>query len=233
MKPALEFAGIWKTFDHGLSVLRNLTFSLMRREVAILVGENGAGKSTAFEIASGTYRPDRGDVFIHGRLVNGHGPERLVSLGVLRMRQTPTPFESLTLEDAVLIGKSPLLYSRFLPWPFRARRRALWDEVRTQAAPLFRVCPFLSVPQTPTSELSYGQQRVVDFLRVYVACGARSVLLLDEPFAGIQPGVADVMWQMLQRTVASGAGVLLIEHEHHAANFEGLRRMHLRDGRIQ
>ncbi len=233
MKPALEFVQVWKGFGHGFSVLRSLTFSLRCGEVAILVGENGAGKTTAFEIASGTYRPDLGKVFVQGRLVNRQSPERLVRLGLLRMRQTPTPFGSLSIKDAVLVGKSPSLYSRFLPWPCHARRRELWNEVRSQAAPLFQVCTFLNDAEVPTSELSDGQQRVVDFLRIYAACSASSVLLLDEPFAGIQAGVADVMWQMVQGAAGFGAGVLLIEHEHEAPRFEGVRRMHLRDGMIQ
>lgn len=233
MKPALEFAKVWKGFGPGLIVLRSLTFSLDRGEVAILVGENGAGKTTAFEIASGTYRPDRGRVLIHGRAINGQGPEGLVALGLLRMRQAPAVFRTLPIQDAILVGKCPSLYARFLPWPSRGHRRGLWDEVRVQAAPLFRVCPFLDDAQVPTGELSYGQQRIVDFLRVYVACGSRSVLLLDEPFAGIQAGVADVMWQMICGVASAGSAVLVIEHEHEAPRFDGLRRMRLRDGTLQ
>ncbi len=231
-RPTLEFIRVRKSFGPAMSVLRDISFALHSGELAVLVGENGAGKTTAFNLASGFIRPDGGRILLHGGIVNGRTPESLVTLGLRRMHQTPTVFRSLSIQDAVLIGKDPALYGSFRPWPRRARRDALWDEVRRRAAPLFRICPFLDHRSSTTENLSFGQQRIIDFLRVFSACGPRTMLLLDEPLAGAHPEVKDVMWEMIVQAVDVGATALMIEHEYAAERLDRCRNLHLVRGEL-
>lgn len=233
MNTTLEFADVWKAYGPGLSVLRGLTFSVSTGEVALLVGENGAGKTTAFDLACGNRRVDMGQVRVHGRAVSGCSAEGVGALGVRRMYQVPAVFPTLPILDNVLLGKCADFYGRFIPWPYLHRRQLIWEEVRARATTLFGVCPFLEGHRRLVGELSYGEQRVVEFLRVYSGGCSRSLFLLDEPFAAIHPDVADVMWQMVRRLASSGATVLVIEHENEVARFDGVRRLRLAGGRLQ
>ena len=233
MTPSLEFCHVWKGYGPGLSVLCGVTFTLFSGEIALLIGENGAGKTTTFDIACGNQRADHGTIYVHGVPIDGRSPESLTRLGLRRMYQFPTVFRTLSVRDNVLLAVQPSLYARFCPWPFHKRRNRLWQEVRDSVALLFKACPFLHNGQTTTDRLSFGQQRIVDFLRVLAAADKTTVLLLDEPFAGIHVDVAEIMWQMIRHMATVGAAVLVIAHENEANRFKGLRRLQLVDGRIQ
>ncbi len=233
MTPTLEFAHVWKSYGAGLIVLRAFSFALSRGEIALLVGENGAGKTTAFDIASGDREADSGQVRIHGRRLDGCSAQAVAALGVRRMHQTPTAFSTLSICDNVLIGKRPDLYGRFIPWTYHRKRQEIWEEVRAQASALFSLCPFLDSCETKAGGLSFGQQRILDFLRAYSGCSNSSVLLLDEPFAGIHSDVADEMWQMVRNLTSTGVTVLVIEHEDAESRFNGVRRLRLAGGRLQ
>jgi ABC-type branched-subunit amino acid transport system ATPase component len=233
MIPSLEFCDVWKQYGTRSVILRGLSFAIAAGEIALLVGENGAGKTTAFDIACGNQRADHGAIRVHGHCINGHSPQALAGLGVRRMYQYPTVFRSLSIRDNVLLGVQPTLYARFRPWPLDTKRRRLWEEVRDLALPLFRECRFLDCWQTLAAELSFGQQRIVEFLRVIAANRSARVLLLDEPFAGIHLNLADVMWAMIRERSSAGVAALIVEHENDESRYAGLRRLRLIDGRLQ
>jgi ABC-type branched-subunit amino acid transport system ATPase component len=113
------------------------------------------------------------------------------------------------------------------------KRQELWEKVQHFAAPLFKACPFLQAEDTAAASLSFGQKRILDFTRSVASAGGNSVLLLDEPFAGIHAEVAEVMWDMLRDLAARGASVLLVEHENEASRYNGLPRLSLSYGRVQ
>jgi len=233
MIASLEFSDVWAGYGSGFTVLRGLTFRLFKGEIALLTGENGAGKTTAFDIACGNRRADQGNIRIRGVDIDGHLPEKLAKFGVRRMYQFPTVFGTLSIRDNILIGADPKLYSSPRPWPFSNKRRHLWEATRATAVQLFGACPFLENWQTTAKDLSFGQQRIVDFLRVVAGARDDTVLLLDEPFTGIHVGVAEIMWAMIQTLVSRGASVLLVEHENEAARYNGVRRLHLVGGSLQ
>lgn len=233
MMPSLEFSDVWMSYGSGFTVLSGVTFALPNGEIALLVGENGAGKTTTFDIACGNRRADRGTVHVRGIGIDGRAPENLSNLGVRRMYQFPTVFRSLSVRDNVLIGVAPALYASLRPWPYHNKRKHLWETVRSSTLPLFKSCPFLEGWGTIAGDLSFGQQRIVDFLRAIAGAGKGTVLLLDEPFAGVHSEVAEVMWAMIQILASHGASVLLIEHESEAGRYNGVRRLRLVGGRIQ
>jgi len=233
MTPTLEFCNVWKGYETGLVVLRGLSFALHCGEIALLIGENGAGKTTAFDIACGNQIADRGAVSIHGLVVAGRSPDAIARMGVRRMYQFPTIFQSLSIRDNILIGVRPQFYSSFRPWPFCGKRRQMWDEVQDLSLPLFRSCSFLRNWRTLAGDLSFGQQRVVDFLRVIANSRRDTVLLLDEPFAGIHRDLAEIMWAMVCELAPRGATVLVVEHENDVGRFNGMRRLRLCGGSLQ
>lgn len=233
MTPALEFRNVWKRFGGLFEVLRGLDFALASREIALMVGENGAGKTTSFEIACGNIPLDQGDVRVSGISVKGRTPQGVARLGLRRMYQKPAIFPSLSIRDNVLIGHSPGLYARLVPWPRERARNRLWKKLQKRVSDLFSRCDFLDQPERPAAELSFGQQRIVEFLRVFAGCerGAK-VVLLDEPFAGIHPDVVSTMWKMIKQLASSGLAVLMVEHQDQNGFLQDLRKLRLSQGRL-
>lgn len=235
MSAALEFRSVKKSYGTGLRVLDGVSFSLAAGEVVILVGENGAGKTTCFDVASGLVTPDGGEIWMAGRPVQGLSPWAIVRRGLRRMYQTPAIYASVSVRDNVLIGVRPTWYSLPVPWPFCRARDRLWQEVRGLAPALCEACPFLEGARRPAGELSFGQQRVVEFLRVHatVARGGVRVVLLDEPFTGIHHEVERLMVRMVEDWAASGTSVLLIEHPNDRDLLNGRRRLCLEGGVVR
>jgi ABC-type branched-subunit amino acid transport system ATPase component len=233
MTKQLEFQDVWKTYPDGGQVLKGLTFSISRGEIALIVGENGAGKSTILDIASGNLQIDSGSVHLRGRSISRKPPELIHQLGVRRMYQTPGTFDSLTILDNVLISHCPSHYSAFAPWTQASEREQLWRMVRQTAAPLFEVCAFLNEELALTSSLSFGERRIIDFLGTTSSAGHSDVLLLDEPFAGINAAVTDVMWQMMEGLSAGGLSILLVEHTASEIRFAQCRQIRIAEGIAQ
>lgn len=233
MTAALEFQEVWKGFGKSQAVLRGVSFTLAPGEVAVLSGDNGAGKTTCFTLVSGQASPDRGAIRVRGVPLGQKSSRSTFHLGVRRMFQAPAVFSSLTIRDNVLIGAHPRFYARPLPWSFTPTRARLWEEVRLRAAKLFNGCPFLDAPDQPVGTLSFGQRRIVEFLRVFAGCdSSTAVLLLDEPFAGLHVDLVPVLWQLVTGVAAEGAGVLLIEHLDPGGVLASTRRLRLVEGRI-
>jgi ABC-type branched-subunit amino acid transport system ATPase component len=232
MTAALEFSDVWLSYGPDAEILRGVNFSVAKGEIALLFGENGAGKTTIFDVVSGVRGIDNGAVRINGVAIAGNAPDVIARSGVYRMHQFPMVFASLPVRDNVLIGLDPKLYSWPVPWPFQRKREELWQKAREFADPLFAACPFLKSPATLVGELSFGQQRIVDFLRALVSSKTNSLLLLDEPFAGIHVDVAEAMWSLIRRQSGRGLSVVMIEHENEVARYQGLRRMKLAGGKI-
>lgn len=233
MTVAFEFSDVWMTYQSGFSVLRGVSFTLRSGEIVILAGENGAGKTTIFDIGCGNARVTRGTVRVRGSRINGRSPQAIAGLGVRRMYQSPAAFRSLTVLDNVLLACRPALYAKFPSFPARAMRWRLWRHVRERSDPLFSVCGFLNRETVQADSLSFGERRIVDFLGVVSGATAESILLLDEPFAGIHRSVAAVMWSMIAALGTAGAAVLIIEHLGEFSEGAGMRVLKLAEGVVQ
>lgn len=234
MTPAVEFRDVWKSFGAGFAVLRGASFGLDEGEIALLIGENGAGKTTSFNLASGIARPDHGVIMLSGECVNGRGPTFLWRRGVRRMYQRPAVFPSLSIRDNVLLATHAPWHARFVPWPFTGVRVRQWKRIEAECSALFEACGFLESPMTSAGELSIGQQRILEFLRVFSSSlGQAKVVLLDEPFAAVHEEVIPVMFRMIEGLAAAGAAVVVIEHQHSHQVFNGVQRMYLDEGTIR
>ncbi len=233
MTSSLQFSDVQMTYQSGLNVLRGLSFFLRSGEIAILTGENGAGKTTVLDIACGNVEPTGGSVWVHGTRATGRSPQAIARLGARRMYQSPASCRSLSIMDNVLLAYQPSLYARFLPMPLNSTRRDLWKKVRKSAAPLFDMCTFLSRELTPAGELSFGERRIVDFVGVVAGAEPKSILLLDEPFAGIHEDVAEAMRSLIARLSKLGATVLMIEHKCEYSDDAKVRQLRLVEGVVQ
>ena len=180
-----------------LVATNNVSFAIAPLRITSLIGPNGAGKSTLFNLVTGGVRPDAGRVLLAGRRIDGLAPHRIAELGVARSSQIARPFRGLSVGDNIRVGA---LYGRSGPRNVDATvRRAL------------RLTGLEPLGSCQADELTIGQLRLMELAR---AIAARPTLLLaDEPLAGLNPAESEAVLDTLRGLVAEGVSVLLVEHD--------------------
>jgi len=194
----------------GLAAVSDLSFAVAAGEILALIGPNGAGKSTSFNLLTGVAHPTSGSVRVTGRTVTGWPARRIASLGVARSFQHVKLVASMTVIENVAIGAhlrgtaSPIAAVLRLD---RAEEARLFAEAARQ---LDRV-GLLEHASQPATSLALGQQRIVEIARAL--CLDPSLLLLDEPAAGLRHAEKQALADLLRRLRAEGMAVLLVEHD--------------------
>ena len=197
----------------GLAAVNGLTFSVEEGEIHGLIGPNGAGKTTTFNVISGFYKPTAGAVVFGGRNISGLRPSRIASRGVVRTFQATTLFHELTVFENVLIG----CHMRSSVGPFSAlfgtsRRAERASE--TRAAEILEFMGLGERRDDETVNLPHGHQRA---LGIAVALAAEpKLILLDEPFTGMNPEETRRMMVLVERVRSEGVTILLVEHDMQA-----------------
>jgi branched-chain amino acid transport system ATP-binding protein len=202
----LRLAGVSKSFG-GVRALRDVSLSVAQNRIVGVIGPNGAGKTTLFNVITGAYRPDAGDVTFEGRPITRWPAYRIVRAGIARTFQNIRLFASMTVWEHLIVaqprGGAPL--RRMLPVRF-ADREAL---ARAEDALMFFGLEKYRAALACT--LPYGIQRKVEMARALSA--GPQLLLLDEPVAGMNRDEADDLRGLLLRLSARGLSILLIEHD--------------------
>lgn len=208
----LRVSHLEKSFG-GLKAVNGVSFDVPRGQITALIGPNGAGKTTLINLVTGLLPKSSGDIFLDGVDI-GHlaAPDR-VRAGISRSYQTPQMIRGLTVLENVIVGAD--LFSTFsvtdLFWrPWRVRRDNAIAREKARAA-LQRT----ELPETmwhlPAESLSYGEQRRVEIARTLAQ--EPSLLLLDEPAAGLNPRETEGLGEFLQTLAADGLSILLVEHD--------------------
>jgi branched-chain amino acid transport system ATP-binding protein len=196
----------------GVAALGGVSFSVEPGSITSLIGPNGAGKTTAFNAITGFVRPARGDVRYGDRSVVGLRPCDIAAMGIVRTFQKTSVFSPLSARDNILIG----LHRRGTATAWRillASRRVVREEARLEreAEDLLELIGLAHRQDLPADALPYGEQRL---LELAIALAARpSLLLLDEPAAGMTAGEKDAVTALIQRTRRQGVTILLVEHD--------------------
>jgi branched-chain amino acid transport system ATP-binding protein len=191
----LEVNGIIKRFG-GLVAVNDLNLSLDKGQILGLIGPNGAGKTTAFNMISGFYKPDEGEVIFEGEKINGLRPDQICKLGLARTFQVVKPFPRLSVRDNVMVGAYNRTNKRS-----EARKKAL------------EIIEFLGMQDL--SEATSGSLSVAYRKRLEVAKALASdpkIILLDEAMAGLRPTETDEMIGLVRQISQQGIALLLVEH---------------------
>ncbi len=208
--PGVEVVDLVKHFG-GVVAVDGCTFSAFKCSVTGLIGPNGAGKSTVVDMISGYLRPDSGSVFIDGQKVNKLPPYRIARLGLGRTFQTSREWPRLSTFENVLAGFPTAMRESTLGAVGRRRVIAAAEaEHAERALELLGEFGLSQVCNEYAGNLSGGQKRLLELARVAVARPA--VLLLDEPLAGVNPGLWDEIGRAIERFARGGTAVLLVEH---------------------
>ena len=201
----LTCQGVGKRFG-GLAAVAAVDLEVRARRLQALIGPNGAGKTTLFNVISGMYPPDAGEIRLRGERVDGLAPDRLITCGIARSFQITNLFPGLTVRENIRLGIQATTPGRFGLW------RAADDHelVNGQTRALVEFLGLKGLEPARVDQLSYGGQRL---LEIGVALTAKPrILLLDEPLAGLAAAERERIVGLIQRLAAEMA-VILVEHD--------------------
>ena len=192
----LTVSGLYKSFGKK-EVVRGIDFSMTSGEVLGLLGPNGAGKTTTFYMIVGFYRPTAGDVFLNDRCITRLPMYKRARLGISYLPQETSVFRKLTVEENI--------------WAIIETRRDLSEEQKhALLEDLIEEFAIGRIRKQPAYTLSGGERRRTEIARALAT--EPQILLLDEPFAGIDPiAVADIK-AMVRLLARRGIGVLITDH---------------------
>ncbi|MGN8079937.1 branched-chain amino acid ABC transporter ATP-binding protein/permease [Variovorax sp. 22077] len=205
----LQADGVSKRFG-GLVANNDISMTLKAGEVHALIGPNGAGKSTFFNMISGVDDPTTGEVRLVGQPMSGKPSRAFASLGLGRTFQHVRLLGQRSVVENVALGAHLRARRGWLSAMLRldrAEEAALMAEARRQ----IERCGLGAHADTPAASLSLGQQRVVEIARALA--GQPSVLLLDEPAAGLRHLEKRALSELLAQLRAEGLGILVVEHD--------------------
>ena len=208
-EPLLVTKGLSIKFG-GLTAVNSLDMTVTRGQIHALIGPNGSGKSTTVNLLSGIYQPTSGDIQFRGHPVRGSA-DQISRTGIARTFQNVALFGDMSVLDNVMVGLHHTFSGGLLPIVFRtpsARQQAA--EALARADALLDFVGLRALATEQARNLPYGKQRLLEIAR---ALGSDpSLLLLDEPAAGLTAGEIAVMDAIIRKVRDAGVSVLLIEH---------------------
>ena len=217
MSHLLELRGLGKAFG-GLSVMESLDLYVDEGEIVSVIGPNGAGKTTLFNLITGVYRPDRGQILLDGEDLVGLKPHRIARRGIARTFQTIRLFLNMSVRENVMAA----MYGRTKAWPIQSvlRTPGARREERRMHERAEELLGFFGTRITgyrldqPAYSLSYANRRRLEIARA-MATEPR-ILLLDEPAAGMNPKETHEIAELIGTLREIGRyTILVIEHDMH------------------
>jgi len=210
---AMQVDHVAKAFG-GLVAVNDVSLEIPRRKIVSLIGPNGAGKTTLFNMLTGLYKPTAGRILLGERDITRTRPDIITKLGVARTFQNIRLFGAMTALENVIVGRHARMRTGVFgaifrpPWVRREER-----EVQDRARELLK---FVGLREGSfdrlASQLPYGDQRRVEIARALAS--EPSLLLLDEPTAGMNPYESDTLAQFMRRLRDElDLTILLIEHD--------------------
>lgn len=192
----LQIEGLSKRFG-GLVAVDDLSFQAPRNTILGMIGVNGAGKTTVMNCISGLYSSDTGRITLDGKDITNKTPHDIAHHGLGRTFQVPRVFRRMTLIENLLstVLDSPLSDSELVE-----QATSILDEVQLH-----------ELRYNYAEELSGGQQKLLELARVMMF--DPGTILLDEPFAGVNPSLCKILIERIESLVDAGKTFLLISHD--------------------
>ena len=211
-KPILECIGLGITFG-GLKAVEDFNLTIGRTEIAGLIGPNGAGKTTVFNLLTKVYQPTAGTILLDGKDTHGMNTAQVNRAGIARTFQNIRLFNDLSVEDNVKVGMDAQMHYNM--WSGIFRLPGFRKEEKTaheRAMELLSLFDMQDLAGAKAGSLPYGAQRRLEIVRALAT--NPSLLLLDEPAAGMNPSeTAELMENIRKIRDTFQIAVLLIEHD--------------------
>ena len=208
----LAVDGLTKSFG-GVRAVDQCSLAVREGTITGLIGPNGAGKTTLFNLLTGFHRPDSGRVTFRGADITALPPYRIFRRGICRTFQIPREFKDLTVVENLLVVPPDQAGERFwAPWVMRGQIRSEETRLREKAGRVLEQVGLARMAAEPAWTLSGGQKKLLELGRALMA--DPTMLMLDEPGAGVNPTQMKELTRYIQRLAAERSiTILLIEHD--------------------
>lgn len=207
--PILTIKNITKKFG-GLTALDDISLQIEQGEIRGLIGPNGAGKSTLFKNIAGFYAPTTGEILYQGKNIAGKKPYAISAMGIVRTFQETTLFQELTVFENVLVGCYGMARVGLFSAIFGIDRQ----QQKLAKNTVIEILEFMGLSERAdqrAAELPLGSQRA---LAMSVALATKpKLMLMDEPFAGMNPDETNHMMALTHKIQESGITIILVEHD--------------------
>jgi len=200
----LKVKNIYKNFG-GIRALNNCSFEIEKGKITSLIGPNGSGKTTAFNIISRLIKEDKGKILLAGEDITNEKDYNVALKGISRNFQQVRLFKNLTIQEHLEIA---------LATEDTKMLKSIFKEEQTKIKKIKEILSIVSLDKplkTYAIELSYGQRKLLD-LAIAIA-KPHTILMLDEPVAGVNPKLRQEIKQILKKLNKRGETILIIEHD--------------------
>ncbi len=212
MTTLLETRQVSKFFG-GLTAVNKVDLEVPEHAIASIIGPNGAGKTTLFNCISGFYKPEKGDILFKGKPVNGLATNLIAERGISRTYQNIRLFSNMTAIENIIVGQTTHLKSSWIDAVFNTPRfRNEEKQVIEEGRRLLKYVGLTGLGDNLALNLPYGAQRRLEIARALA--NKPTLLLLDEPTAGMNPQETEVMTRFIRGLRDDlGITIILIEHD--------------------
>jgi branched-chain amino acid transport system ATP-binding protein len=197
----------------GLLAVNRISFDVTAGSIKALIGPNGSGKTTTFNLISGILNPTAGSIAFDSQEITGKKPYQICALGIGRTFQTPQLIVNASVLENILLGRHSRTKGDFLATALRLP--ILRKEEQAGIARSMELLDFLGLgalnPNMVASELPYGTQRLIEIARAMAV--EPKLILMDEPAAGLDMSETNELADILRRIAGLGITILLIEHD--------------------
>lgn len=203
----LEIKNLTKYFG-GIKAVSNCSFKIKESSITALIGPNGCGKSTIFNLISGILKKDSGDIFLNNTNIENSSVENISNLGISRLFQKSQLFDNLTVKENLLlaIGNEDTKF-----WINLLGRNRITRENENKVDEILKSIEINLFANELGRNLSFGQKRLVEISRTIL--NPHKLLMLDEPVAGVNPRLRKKISKILLDLKKEEKTILLIEHD--------------------
>jgi len=198
----------------GIDAVDGVSFSVERGTLTGLIGPNGAGKSTTFDLITGVHDPDGGQITFEGRDITGHRTAEIADEGLVRTFQIARELEEMTVLENLMLaprGQSGERLVDAVTPGLRGRVKAEERELRERVWETLELFEIDHLAEEYAGTLSGGQRKLLELARALMV--DPSMMLLDEPFAGVNPTLEEKLLDRVHELRAEGLTFLLVEHD--------------------
>ena len=226
----LEVTNLKKSFG-GIKAVDVESLNLNRNELTSIIGPNGAGKTTFFDLISGFQDSDEGKVYLNNKNISKSQPYTIARLGMIRTFQLTKVFDRMTVLENMMFSASTVNNDSFLKSLAKLpSQKTTEKKIRDKSFEIMKELNIDHMANSYAREMSGGQKKLLELGRSII--NNPSILLLDEPLAGVNPKLAEEILQIILNLAGKGISILMVEHNIEAVMKISERVIVLAEGKV-